>query len=219
MQPLAGLGLLVLGRRRRFLFWCVPTTVAFALSVAGVWAVKPALFLVAFLAMASLGLASLVDTILATPSTALPAPTPAPTLRRALVTVLVIFVVERAGLHAVRRWVMEAFNIPSGSMAPSLLIGDHIMVKKKVDTIGRGDVVVYRHPPEPSVMFIKRVLAVAGDSIEFRSDKVLVNGVPLPVSPSSEKCPAYSEQPPEPDCRLVEESIGPRSYPIMLAGN
>jgi signal peptidase I len=218
-QPLAGLGLLVLGRKRRFLYWCLPATAAYGLMLGAVWTVKPSLFLVAFVAAVSLGLASLVDTIVAKPSTALPAPSPAPTFRRALVTVLIVFVAERAGLYAVKRWVVEAFNIPSGAMVPTLLVGDHIMVRKQVGAIQRGDLVVYRDQRDPSVSYIKRILAVAGDTIEFRSDTILVNGVPLPTLPRSEKCPTYDERPPEPGCRLVAESIGPRSYTIMLAEN
>jgi signal peptidase I len=217
MQPLAGLGLLVLGRRRRFLFWCLLASTAYGLMLAAVWTVKPTLFLFAFGAVVSLGLASLVDTIIATPSTALPSPSSAPTFRRALVTVLIVFVAERAGLHAVKRWVVEAFNIPSGAMVPTLLVGDHVMVKKHVEAAQRGDIVVYRYPPEPSVLYIKRILAVAGDTIEFRSHRVFVNGVPLATSPSSEKCPAHDERPPEPGCRRLAESSGPRSYTIMLA--
>jgi signal peptidase I len=151
-----------------------------------------------------------VDTILATPSTTLPTPAPAPTFRRALVTVLVIFVAGRAGLHVVKRWVVEGFNLPSSSMAPTLLVGDRIMVRKQVGSIQRGDIVVHRYPPEPSVLYVKRILAVAGETIEFRSDGVVLNGVPLPTSPSSEECPPKDELPPEPGCRLLVEGIGPR---------
>jgi signal peptidase I len=146
-------------------------------------------------------------------------PAPAPTFRRALVTVLIIFVAGRAGLHAIKRWVVEGFNLPSGSMAPTLLVGDRIMVKKQVGSKKRGDIVVYRYPPEPSVLHVKRILAVADDTIEFRSDEVIVNGVLLPASPSSEECPLYNERPPEPGCRLLVEGNGQRSYTIMLVGD
>ncbi len=93
----------------------------------------------------------------------------------------------------IRTFVVQAFKIPSGSMIPTLLIGDHILVNKfgygvknplngdvwvAVGGPQRHDVIVFQYPQNPSLDFIKRVVGVAGDRIEIVQKKVLVNGEP-----------------------------------------
>jgi signal peptidase I len=87
---------------------------------------------------------------------------------------------------------VEPFRIPSGSMMPTLLDGDFILVNKftygirlpvvnqKVISIGapqRGDVAVFRYPKNPSVDYIKRIIGLPGDRISYRNKKLYVNGV------------------------------------------
>ena len=91
----------------------------------------------------------------------------------------------------VRTWVFQAFKIPTGSMEPNLLIGDHLIVNKMIFApavtpidrallprrdIVRGDVVVFKYPEEPTRDFIKRVIGVPGDQLELRRKKMYVNG-------------------------------------------
>ncbi len=91
----------------------------------------------------------------------------------------------------VRTFVVQAFKIPSGSMLPTLKIGDHLLVNKfsygvKLPIIGtplihrqgptRGDVVVFRYPRDRSLDYIKRVVAVGGDTLEVRDKQVFLNG-------------------------------------------
>lgn len=93
-----------------------------------------------------------------------------------------------------RAFVVEAFQIPSGSMIPTLEIGDHIFVSKfayginipfsdqKLVDFGnpkRGDVVVFKYPKDPSVDYIKRVIGLPGDRLEIRSNQIYVNGEPV----------------------------------------
>jgi len=89
-----------------------------------------------------------------------------------------------------RTWVVEAFNIPSGSMEPTLLPGDHIVVDKFVYGASagpwgrllprrdpsRGDVVVFRSPVEPSRDLVKRFVGLPGETVEIASRRLLVNG-------------------------------------------
>jgi signal peptidase I len=90
-----------------------------------------------------------------------------------------------------RSFLIEPFKIPSGSMIPTLQIGDFIVVNKytygirlpvinkKVIDIGtpkRGDVVVFRYPKDQSVDYIKRVMAIPGDDILYEDKKVSING-------------------------------------------
>jgi len=92
-----------------------------------------------------------------------------------------------------RSFIFEPFRIPSGSMMPTLLIGDFILVNKfsygirlpvlntKITEVGepqRGDIVVFRFPKQPSVDYIKRVIGLPGDRIAYFDKKVYVNGQP-----------------------------------------
>lgn len=91
----------------------------------------------------------------------------------------------------IRQFIVQAFKIPSGSMKNTLLIGDHILVNKfsygvklpvvnstiiPVSQPNRGDIVVFKFPEDPKKDFIKRVVGVAGDSLEIRNKEVFVNG-------------------------------------------
>ncbi len=105
----------------------------------------------------------------------------------------------------IRVFVVQAFKIPSGSMIPTLLIGDHILVSKlaygfqlpkdcefqlafppvtcfsstmimNFDSPERGDVIVFRYPEDENKDFIKRLIGTPGDVIEIRNKKVLING-------------------------------------------
>ena len=94
-----------------------------------------------------------------------------------------------------RSFLVEPFKIPSGSMIPTLLIGDFILVNKftygvrlpvvnvkivELDSPKRGDVMVFRYPADPSLDYIKRVVGLPGDRIEYRDKQLTVNGRPVP---------------------------------------
>ena len=92
----------------------------------------------------------------------------------------------------VRSFLVEPFKIPSGSMIPTLQVGDFIVVNKftfgirlpiidikliEINSPSRGDVMVFHYPENPSVEFIKRVIGLPGDKIIYRNKQVFVNGV------------------------------------------
>lgn len=94
----------------------------------------------------------------------------------------------------VRTFVFQAFKIPTGSMKPNLLVGDHLLVNKFIFAptasllerallpmrdIARGDVVVFKFPEEPERDFIKRVIALPGETLELKNQTILINGMPL----------------------------------------
>ena len=93
-----------------------------------------------------------------------------------------------------RSFVVEPFKIPSGSMMPTLLTGDLILVNKftyglrlpVINTkitdgkaLARGDVIVFRYPPKPSMDYIKRVVGVPGDEVAYLNKKLTINGQPV----------------------------------------
>lgn len=106
---------------------------------------------------------------------------------KAIITALVLALFIRA-------YFVQAFKIPSGSMIPTLLIGDHILVSKFIygtkipfsdkrilvlKKPKKGDIIVFQYPEDPERDFIKRVVAVEGDVIESRDKIIYVNGEPV----------------------------------------
>lgn len=93
-----------------------------------------------------------------------------------------------------RSFLVEPFRIPSGSMMPTLLVGDFILVNKyaygirlpvintKIFDIGepeRGDIVVFRYPKQPSIDYIKRVIGLPGDKISYYNKRLYINNKPV----------------------------------------
>jgi len=104
----------------------------------------------------------------------------------------VIFVV-----FFVRSFIVEPFKIPSGSMMPTLLAGDYILVNKftyglrvpilnntflEINHPKRGDVFVFHYPPEPTTDYIKRVVGLPGDKIRYKDKHLTINGKFLDVT-------------------------------------
>lgn len=94
-----------------------------------------------------------------------------------------------------RSFLLEPFQIPSSSMRPGLVVGDFLVVNKftygirmpvlnnviiPVHKVERGDVVVFNYPVNPKVNYIKRVIGLPGDVVEYRNKKLILNGKPVP---------------------------------------
>ncbi|MBC7943854.1 MAG: signal peptidase I [Burkholderiales bacterium] len=136
--------------------------------------------------------------------------------------ILIVFVL--------RSFLVEPFKIPSGSMIPTLLVGDFILVNKyafglrlpilniKVVDVGepeRGDVMVFRYPENPSLDYIKRVIGLPGDKIEYRNKRFTINGEPVPVQPIGEY--SYVESGLDfVTARLRQEKLGDHLYSTLV---
>ena len=124
----------------------------------------------------------------------------------------------------IRTFVVQAFKIPSGSMEPTLEIGDHILVNKFIYGIKvpftrlsfwpweqprRGDVIVFIYPLEPEKDFIKRVIGVPGDTVKIVNKKLFINGAEAPDSHA-----VYKDGPPLPlgDAQK-RDNFGPITVP------
>ncbi|AJZ60672.1 signal peptidase I [Paraburkholderia fungorum] len=132
--------------------------------------------------------------------------------------ILVVFVV--------RSFVVEPFKIPSGSMVPTLLVGDFILVNKfdyglrlpitntKVTEgrpLERGDVVVFRYPKDESVDYIKRVIGLPGDTVAYQDKQLTINGKPVPETP----LPDYLDEERLGYAKQFEENIDGRKNAIL----
>jgi signal peptidase I len=114
-----------------------------------------------------------------------------------------------AAVLVLRSFVAEPFRIPSASMVPTLEVGDFILVNKyayglrlpvidrKVVELGspaRGDVVVFRYPPDPTQDFIKRVVGLPGDVVEYRDRSIFINGARAPQHDGLERLGGVEHQ-------------------------
>jgi signal peptidase I len=127
----------------------------------------------------------------------------------------------------IRTFVVQAFKIPTGSMEPNLLVGDHLLVNKfvfsptatplermllPVRPIERGDVVVFKYPEDPERDFIKRIIGLPGEQVEVRGTQVLINGTAIPQPYAHFLLPHDPNAPPnEGDPR---EQYGPLTVPM-----
>ena len=102
--------------------------------------------------------------------------------------ILIVFVL--------RSFLFEPFKIPSGSMIPTLLVGDFILVNKftygvrlpvinkkiiDMNSPQRGDVMVFRYPEDPSLDYIKRVVGLPGDTVSYQNKRLTINGKAVPT--------------------------------------
>ena len=129
-------------------------------------------------------------------------------------------------VFVLRSFLFEPFKIPSGSMIPTLLVGDLILVNKftyglRLPVIhtkltegappARGDVMVFRYPPRPSLDYIKRVIGVPGDEVAYLNKRLTINGQPVPKQPLKdffdEDSMRYSRQ--------FAETIGERGWRVL----
>lgn len=132
--------------------------------------------------------------------------------------ILVVFVV--------RSFVVEPFKIPSGSMVPTLLVGDFILVNKfdygirlpitntKITEgrpLERGDVVVFRYPKDESVDYIKRVIGLPGDTVAYQDKQLTINGKPMPETP----LPDYLDEERLGYAKQFEENLDGRKNAIL----
>jgi signal peptidase I len=129
-----------------------------------------------------------------------------------------------------RSFLFEPFRIPSGSMMPTLLVGDFILVNKfnyglrlpvlnkKFVELGaprRGDIVVFRYPVDPSTPFIKRVVGLPGDHVVYRDRTLYVNGQAMAQEPAGTYlgAGAGSDQNGDP---VMTEKLGDVPHQILI---
>lgn len=125
-----------------------------------------------------------------------------------------------------RSFLYEPFKIPSGSMMPTLLTGDLILVNKftyglrlpVINTkitdgtpLARGDVVVFRYPPKPSMDYIKRVVGIPGDEVAYLNKKLTINGQPV----SKVAAPDYLDGESMRLLKQFDENLGGKQHKIL----
>ena len=129
-----------------------------------------------------------------------------------------------------RSFLFEPFKIPSGSMIPTLLVGDLILVNKfhyglrlpvinvKISegtTPARGDVMVFRYPPKPSVDYIKRVVGLPGDTVAYLNKRLTVNGQPV----VTDTVPEFFDEDAMRYFKQYEEHLGDKKHRVLNDGD
>lgn len=120
----------------------------------------------------------------------------------ALVYIVYSFVCFPLAQHYTKEYLVQAYKIPAGSMLPTLMIGDHFFVDKRIynsEAIEHGDLVVFPFPQNPKIDYIKRVIGLPGDEVQIINKELFLNKI-LQTSPSS----VYT------DTRILSGSDSPR---------
>ena len=125
-----------------------------------------------------------------------------------------------------RSFIVEPFKIPSGSMIPTLLVGDLILVNKfhyglrlpvlntkitEGEKPQRGDVMVFRYPPKPSLDYIKRVVGVPGDTVAYLNKRLTINGQAVPT----DSVPEFFDEDAMRYFKQFEEKFGTQSHRVL----
>jgi signal peptidase I len=131
-----------------------------------------------------------------------------------------------AVVFLLRSFLFEPFKIPSGSMIPTLLVGDLILVNKftygvrlpvvntkitQGNSPQRGDVMVFRYPPQPSMDYIKRVVGVPGDEVAYLNKRLTVNGKPVETT----ALPDFFDQDAMRYFKQFDEQLGEHRHRIL----
>jgi signal peptidase I len=129
-------------------------------------------------------------------------------------------------VFVLRSFLFEPFKIPSGSMIPTLLVGDLILVNKftyglRLPVVNtkltdgtpprRGDVMVFRYPPKPSLDYIKRVIGVPGDEVAYLNKRLTINGQPVPTT----QLPDYFDRDAMRYFKQFQETIGDKTHRLL----
>ena len=133
----------------------------------------------------------------------------------------------------IRSFIVEPFKIPSGSMMPTLLAGDFILVNKyiyglrvpilnntflEIEHPRRGDVFVFHYPPDPSIDYIKRVVGLPGDKIAYRNKQLYINGQALEVS-FAEDYQYVASGLNMVNAKRYQEQLGDKKHDILIEDN
>ncbi len=200
---LPGAGHFLLGARRRVLLWVGLRFGAVLLVAAGALVASTALVVVAGLALAAVHVSAAVG------ASRYPSDGRRP-WTHAIVATLAIFAGWKAFNYGVRASLVEAFELPSGSMYPTLVPGDHVMVSKLHRTPARGEIVLFRSPDDEAV-FLKRVIGVGGDTVRYSGSDV------SSAHPSWSRVRLDDACISDDECELWREEIDGRSYVVSEA--
>ena len=132
-----------------------------------------------------------------------------------------------AVVFVLRSFLFEPFKIPSGSMIPTLWVGDLILVNKFTYGVrlpvlqtkvtdgtppARGDVMVFRYPPQPNLDYIKRVVGLPGDEVAYLNKRLSINGTPV----ETQAIPDFFDESTMRYSKQFEEKVGDQSHRLLI---
>jgi len=130
-------------------------------------------------------------------------------------------------IFILRSFLFEPFKIPSGSMIPTLWVGDLILVNKfhygirlpvanikltQGTPVARGDVMVFRYPPKPSMDYIKRVVGIPGDEVAYLNKKLTLNGQVI----ATDAMPEFFDESVMRYFKQYSEKLGEKPHPLIV---
>ena len=200
----AGAGHVVMGHTRKGGIWFAISMLLYGAFVASL--VFGAIYLtwLSLALLVCLRIAAIVDTM------RISVPTVAPrNLTIALIVVGIIGISVISGL--IGTYFAQAYQMPTPSMSPSLEVGDRFLSSSVIGKLERGQVIVFRYPPNPASASVQRIIALPGDTVEIRSGSLTLNGKPVERTLLDDSCGSQ-----EMECTIWQETIDGNTYKTVI---
>jgi signal peptidase I len=199
-----GLGQVVMGYPRRGVTWFASSMLVYGAFVGSIATGALSLTWPLFGLIVGLRLAATVNTARITISSAEP--------RRLSLALMVIGIYVAGSVAGViGTQFARAYRMPTPSMYPSLEVGDLFLSSHVLDKPQRGQVIVFRYPPDPERSHVQRVIGLPGDTVEIRRGDLVLNGSLIDKRPLSDPCGTLQME-----CTIWQETIDGNSYKIAI---
>jgi len=199
-----GAGHVVLGQTNRGFKWFASVIAAVALFIVAVIIGWPSLAWFFAAAAAAIRLGSIGDTLrLRKPQGGFGKWT------ATLISLLMLGIGQFAGDAALA--LIRADSQPTDSMYPTIEAGDHLITSRIFGRVGRGDLIIFDYPLDPTKRYLKRIIGVAGDTVEIRGGQVILNGKPIERMSSGQRCALYDFK-----CTIWRETLAGKTYRISI---
>ena len=198
----AGAGHVALGYPMRGVLWLAASFISTILCLAAILLSAPHPFWIIVVVVVSIRLSSIVVTVRS--------PLMDVSLGKAKAGILIVLMFVLMEFTSVlATTLIEAKRSPSESMYPGIWVGDHFYSSRKFLKLGRGDVILFEYPKDRSKLFSKRIVGVAGDTVQMIDGQLILNGVPVSRRLTDESCARNSR------CKVWNETLDGKSYRVM----
>ena len=202
------MGHIALGYWQRACAWCAAGLAIAATCVISIYTGSPRIMWLTIGAAVVLRLSVIADVV------RLRRLHPLPRLRAVVLIGIGFAIFYQILAVKVRTDLVEAFKIPSLSMSPTLEVGDHVFTRKSARVFGRGDVVVFGYPLDPTTKYIKRIVGVGGDVVAIDRGQLSINRQPVARQRLEDPC---SEPDGTGSCTYWQETLDGKTWRVALS--